>query len=105
MHADKDMYPALPFCVVSNDVVTWVLRHSEETDGEAVVDIRFDDGTVTMTTNTRRELVFPEAVYRNYEEAANCHIHMIQEIDSRGELGREYEIRPPVMASVLGYGG
>jgi hypothetical protein len=58
-----------------------------------------------MYTDTGREVTFPESIYMNYAESSACHVHMIREFDPSGNIGREYEIKPPVIAQVAGYRG
>jgi hypothetical protein len=105
MHAHIEQHPVLVVCLVSGNVAEWAIKHSAETDGETFQDISFDGDTVTMYTDTGREVTFPESIYQDYAEPSACSVHMIREFDSRGDMGREYEIKPPVIAQVAGYRG
>lgn len=105
MQAHIEPHPVLLVCLVAGNVAEWAIRHGTETDGETFQDISFDGESVTMYTDTGREVTFPEAIHMSYAESSACDIHMIQEFDSRGNIGREYAIKPPVIAQVAGYRG
>jgi hypothetical protein len=97
--------PVLVLCLVTGNVAEWAVKHSAETDGETFEGIHFEGDRVTMVTDTGREVSFPESIYKNYDEPSECSVHMIREIDSGGNIGREYQINPPVIAKVAGYRG
>lgn len=107
MHAHIEENPVLVVCLISGNgnVANWAIQHSPDTEGETFEGITFDGDSVTMYTDAGREVTFPERVYNNYGEPAACSVHMIREFDSCGNMGREYAISPPVIASVPGYGG
>lgn len=105
MEAQREQEPAVVLCVFSDNVATWHIQHSRDTDGETFESIFFDDDQVRLYTDDGRELVIPEEAYLSFGEAISCEMHMIQELDSFGNLTREYQVNAPVVSQAPAFGG
>jgi hypothetical protein len=104
MYAQESQNPVLVGCLITGNAVEWAVMHSADTEGETFEGMSFEGEGVTMYTDTGREVIFPESLYLTYGEPASCSLHMIREFDSCGAMLREYQISPPVIAQVPGYG-
>jgi hypothetical protein len=90
---------AVVLCLFNDNVAEWVVQHTEDTEGDTIVGIEFADDHVTLLTDSEREIVIREDVYRNFGEPLACDRHVIREVDPFGNLGREYDISAPVVTA------